>query len=127
MYTLDLISWWDVSTYIFCVSGKVTLLSASGRPLPHPLSHVTQLPSSTSILLDLMEKRQMMKFMLRKAPSDFTAGGKCDEKHLELENDCEEGMAQTLSDHAKTQRLHYPMVESSNEQDSEGSLSSFHG
>jgi hypothetical protein len=76
---------------------------------------------------DLMEKRQMMKFMLRKAPSDFTAGGKCDEKHLELENDCEEAMAQTLSDHAKSQRLHYPMVESSNEQDSEGSLSSFHG
>jgi hypothetical protein len=55
MYSLDLISWWDVSTYIFCVSGKVTLLSASGRPLPHPLSHVTQLPSSTSILLAIRE------------------------------------------------------------------------
>jgi hypothetical protein len=71
-----------------------------------------------------MEKLQMQKFLLKKARLDFTAGWNCDEKDIELENDCADGMAQTLSGHAKRQRLHNPVVESSTEQDSEGSLSS---
>ena len=50
---------------------------------------------------DLMEKLQMLKFMLKKARLNFTGGLKCDELSLETENDGEDGRAQMLDSGAR--------------------------
>ena len=46
---------------------------------------------------ELMEKLQMLKYMLKRAQLDFTGGWKCDEKDLELENECIDAQVEVLT------------------------------
>lgn len=110
--TVDIVAWWDVSVD-YCI-GKILLTFRQSNRNRYPIlfqwamnflpAQASSVPSErvfsssaetdtcrrNRIAPDMMEKCQMLKFMLKKTRLDFTESIKCTEEDLEQENNNED-------------------------------------